>query len=183
MAANNGKLLEAMLTKTNESYLIQGRAMIIKQHPEVKTMRDHRQRIKETIYAERSGLDYAGTVPGGRFLTFEAKQVKEKNRLPFDMIKPHQVETMARATRMGAHAFLIVFFVQLDVAFLLRPESIVERHRAYTLNKAMGKKTKPGEGSLSFEQIKAEGFPIIEGRGVFLDWIGAYEAAFKTDGP
>lgn len=184
---NNGKLLEQMLGMTNQTYRIKKIALITKQHPEVKTIRDHKGVIRETIYSERSGLDYAGTVQGGHHVTFEAKQVKDGRRFPLDMIEPHQIETMRDSSSLGAHAFLVVFFVSLDAAFLFTSEYIVGRYDEYAAKKrkAAAAKTrlKPGEASLSFDEVREHGQPIIEGRGVFLDWIGAYEAAFQTDGP
>lgn len=182
---NNGKLLENMLGMTNKTYRLKRIAIIHKQHPEVKTLRDHRGQIRDTFYSEKSGLDYAGTVKGGRYVTFEAKQVKDGRRFPLDMIEPHQIDTMRETMELGGHAFLIVFFVSLDAAFLFRPEFIVERYTEYATKKhkasAAKKRLKAGEASLSFDEVKEHGEPIIEGRGVFLDWIGAYETTFGTD--
>lgn len=159
---NRGKRTEQMLIQSNRQYYLQGQAFIIKQNPEVKTLRGSDGRIAETFYAEKSGLDYVGLIPGGQFVTFDAKETASKSSFPLKNVKRHQVNTTDVVHAFEGVAFMIVHFTSLSRMFLL-PAKVLKQ--AYNESESGGPK------SIPLKNFETDAIEVKSGNGCHIDWL------------
>lgn len=172
---NRGKRTEQMLIQSNRQYYLQAQAFIIKQNPEVKTLRGANGKIAETFYAEKSGLDYVGLIPGGQFVTFDAKETANKSSFPLKNIKRHQVNTTDVVHAFEGVAFMIVHFTSLSRMFLLPAE---------VLKKAFQESENGGSKSIPLKTFEQEAIEVKSGNGCHIDWLSAMaKLVEKTSGP
>lgn len=90
----------------NRHYSVGRRARVVKVDPGIRLT------SRQLIYTSSRGLDYSGTLfPNGQHIEFEVKET-QKLYLPFSNLRIGQIWMMQELTRMGADAFLLVFFSQ-----------------------------------------------------------------------
>ncbi len=77
-AQQAGKQFEMMIEQANHVYKLQGKALIMKAEPTVKTFGKGKEGFSKSIYAKSNGLDYFGSLKGGRGVFFEAKQTQRR---------------------------------------------------------------------------------------------------------
>ena len=103
--ANRGLVLEDLITYSSMQYKKNGIAVINKVPTPVTVLKDGKG-----FFKAKSTVDYTGTLKGGRFVCFEAKETKQTSSFPLKNIHSHQIEYMQNITECGGLAFLIVRF-------------------------------------------------------------------------
>lgn len=148
--ANRGAILEDLITYTSEQYKKNGIAIINKVPTPVTVLKSGKG-----FFKGKSTVDYTGTLRGGQFVCFEAKETKQTNSFPLKNIHQHQIEYMRAVECMGGLAFLIVRFVnfkgQGEQFFRLGFDELVERWEYSLANRG-----KRGAASIPAEAFKTE---------------------------
>lgn len=160
---NRGMNLERKLDQSCRQYELMKVAKIFKRPVEKKVING---KLK---YMSKAGVDYNGTIRGGRAVSFDAKENKKLNLFPLDSVHVHQYEELRDMAELGGIAFLIVSFVELGKMYLL-PFDVIERHWTGIT------KQKRGKGSIPLAIIEAEGIEIKTANGCHVDFIPAIEA-------
>lgn len=161
-----GKEFETMINQANQVYKLQGKALIFKSEPGVKTIRGNAGKIVKTIYAEANGLDYFGTLQGGRGVFFEAKQTKGKS-FPLKNIKAHQAETIRTLDKLHTTTFLLVRFSDVGKMYLLPPDAFLKAWDGWTKYS--------NRASIPLATFEAYGTEITASQGCAVDWIDAIQ--------
>lgn len=60
------------------------------------------------LVVQKSTVDFAGLLDGGRFIAFDAKQTSIKTRLDLKNLQPHQIEYLNAVEALGGIAFFLV---------------------------------------------------------------------------
>lgn len=165
-AQQAGKQFEMMIEQANQVYKLQGKALVFKSEPSVKTIRGQAGKIVKTIYAEANGLDYFGTIDGGKGIFFEAKQTKGKS-FPLKNIKPHQAETMRTLDRFQTTTFLLVRFSDIGKMYLLPPGAFLSAWDGWTKYS--------NRASIPLATFEAHGTEIAATNGCAVDWLDAVQ--------
>lgn len=163
-AQQAGKQFEMMIEQANNVYRLKNKALIFKSEPSIKTMRDHEGAFKTPTYAKSNGLDYSGTLAGGRGVFFEAKQTAAVS-FPLKQIKPHQIETFRMYEKLDALSFLLVRFSKTGKVFLLPPRTVIDLYDDW-------KKSKE-RASIPLATFEAHGTEIAATNGCAVDWLDA----------
>ena len=103
--ANRGGALEELVTYTNSQYKQKGIAIINKIPTPTTIKKDG-----TGFFKAKSTVDFTGTLTGGRFICFDAKETKQPNLFPLANIHQHQIDYMQSVTDIGGIAFVIVRF-------------------------------------------------------------------------
>lgn len=110
----------------------------------------------------RSTVDFSG-VAGGRFVTFDAKQVSRLN-FPLSDLRPHQLTTLCFAEQCGAISGLMIHFTTYRRTFFVPAGYVEQVWNAMT--SADGKK------SISLAECGENGIEIPSSALVECDWFG-----------
>ncbi|MDD4692285.1 MULTISPECIES: Holliday junction resolvase RecU [Eubacterium] len=163
-----GSYLEDCINQSNQLYLDQGLAVVQKLPTAIKPVELDKERgtIKLAYFDEKSTVDYMGNVQGIP-ICFDAKETNLK-RLPISNIHAHQIEFMDAFQRQDGLSFLIVFFKQLDEAYLLPFESLKPYWDA--AQKGTGRKSIPHAAFDPQLRIPAQGNLLIH----YLDALNTY---------
>ena len=161
-----GKQFEQMIEQANHVYKLQGKALVFKSEPSVKTIRGQAGKIVKTIYAEANGLDYFGTLAGGKGIFFEAKQTKGKS-FPLKNIKPHQAETIRTLDKLQTTTFLLVRFSDVGKMYLLPPDAFLQAWDGWTMYS--------NRASIPLSTFEAHGTEIAAANGCAVDWLDAVQ--------
>lgn len=166
-----GEAFEDAIKKSNDRYLMDGKARIVKTHAEVKMIRDKEdnKKIKSAFHVDKAPPDFVGMLNGGRHLEFETKTCENYEKgFPLSNIEKHQLEQLERVRSLGGIAFVLVHFQRLGETYVLTMESMdaFEREEAH---KARPARTIPYEWFRS--RTERAGF----GGGVTYDYLGALE--------
>lgn len=157
---NRGMVLERKVDQSCKQYEMMKVAKIFKRPVEKKMIRG------ELKYMSKAGVDYNGTIQGGRAIAFDAKETTETTRFPLDNVHVHQYEELKGMSELGAIAFLVVSFVELNKVYLL-PYEIIERHWTGVT------KQKRGKGSIPLTVFETETAVIKTANGCHVDFIAA----------
>ena len=125
--SNRGQAFEALVEAVNMRYLDDGLAAISKAETgwtvigyDGRSKRAHGQ-----VFPKRKvGVDFYGTLRGGRSVYFDAKETKVATRFPFDNVHEHQLEFLRERSELGAITFLLVHVEPLGRCFLVDVEAI-----------------------------------------------------------
>lgn len=110
----SGAFFEKMIDAGCQEYERQGVAKIEKQQEPVHYIRPYGKAGQFIAnYAKKSGVDYKGTVSGGRAVCFEAKHT-DGDRMQQDRVQPHQMEYLNAHDNLGASCFILVSFGLTD---------------------------------------------------------------------
>lgn len=106
----SGAYFEKIITSACETYSRYGIARIEKQQEPVKMIRpaDRSGRFV-ACYTQRAGVDYKGTLKGGRSVVFEAKHT-DTGKILKTRLQPWQHDYLAEHERLGATAFILLSF-------------------------------------------------------------------------
>lgn len=156
--ANRGKLLEHYIHIANATYAQRGKAVIIKQHPEVTVTGTAEKKITSGFYKAKGAPDYIG-LAGGVGICFDAKETKE-NSLPMKNISHHQICYMRQWQQQGGISFILVHFKSHAATYIL-PLQLIEE--------ALANDSK----SISLEEAKSGGRIVSAGSGITIDWLSA----------
>jgi len=127
--ANRGMSLEEDLNLTNTYYLESNIAIIYKKPTPIKIVKvcfDSKKNatIKEAYFKLPSTTDYNGLYKG-KYIDFEAKEVKQKKSFPLSNINAHQIKHIRSIINHNGIAFIIVRFTLLNKTFLLKGEDLI----------------------------------------------------------
>lgn len=160
--ANRGSALEDLITYTNSQYRQKGIAIINKIPTPTTIKKDG-----TGFFKAKSTVDFTGTLAGGRFICFDAKETKQPNIFPLSNVHQHQMDYMQSVADMGGIAFLIVRFVSFkggkEKFFRLGFEELAGYWKRY----------QTGRGRRGTASIAAEGFgnEITGGEGYALHYL------------
>lgn len=114
-----GNTLEELINITNEEYLKQMLAAVIKVPTPITPTEIDKGRgvITLAYFDKKSTVDYIGNVQGIP-VCFDAKETSLKS-LPIQNIHPHQIEFMESFNRQGGVSFIIVYFSCYNEYYLI----------------------------------------------------------------
>lgn len=120
---NLGQSLEDDLNRTNQYYRAHQIAVVHKKPTPITVVEvDYPKRsaakITKAFYQLPSTTDYNG-VYKGKYIDFEAKQTKNKTRIPISMIHQHQLDHLNQVLKHGGISFLIIRFSAYDETYLV----------------------------------------------------------------
>ena len=114
-----GSTLEDLINRSNEQYLEKGLALIQKiptPITPIKIDKEHRH-ITLAYFDQKSTVDYIGAVQGIP-VCFDAKECTS-NTFALQNIHEHQVRFMEQFEKQGGISFLIIFYTEILVQFLV----------------------------------------------------------------
>ncbi len=155
-----------MIEQANQVYFLQDKAMIMKAEPTVKTFGNKKSGFNKSVYAKSNGLDYFGSLKGGRGVFFEAKQTAEVS-FPLKQIKAHQVELFRAYEKLDTLAFLLVRFSKTGKMYLLPPKPLIEAWDGWTKYS--------NRASIPLATFEAYGTEIAATDGCAVDWLDALQ--------
>ena len=166
--AFRGMSLEEDINLSNTYYLSVDQAVIYKKPTPIQIVKvdypsRNKARIVEAYYHAPSTTDYNG-IYKGRYIDFEAKETKSL-RFPFRNISEHQINHLARVSRHGGIAFIIIAFTSVGEVYLLDASIMVER---FFHDKKQ---------HISYDEVKESGHLIKQGyqpRLAYLDVIDEF---------
>jgi len=127
--ANRGMALESDINLTNKYYLDNNIAIIHKKPTPIKVAKvsypnTHSVVIKEAFYEMPSTTDYNG-IYKGKYIDFDAKEVKSNKSFSLSNIHQHQIEHLKKVYEHGGISFLIVKFYINNTSYLLETKNIL----------------------------------------------------------
>ena len=127
--ANRGMDLEHDINITNEYYLEKNIGVIHKKPTPIKVTKvSYPTRsstiIKEAFFELPSTTDYNG-IYKGKYIDFDAKEVKKSKSFSLTNIHKHQLEHLKKIKEHGGIAFLIVRFYLDNITFLIEIDEII----------------------------------------------------------
>ena len=126
---NRGMNLENDLNITNNYYIENNIAYIYKKPTPIKVVKacyneSGSRVIKEAYYSEPSTTDYNG-IYKGKYIDFDAKEVKGKDSFVLSNLHKHQLEHLIKVLEHGGISFIIVRFYINNKTYLLPTDKIV----------------------------------------------------------
>ena len=124
--ANRGMGLEDDINLSNEYYKINDIAYIYKKPTPIKLVNvDYKKGlIKEAYFKTPSTTDYNG-IYKGKYIDFDAKEVKGKDSFVLSNLHKHQLEHLIKVLEHGGISFIIVRFYINNKTYLLPTDKIV----------------------------------------------------------
>ena len=104
-----GKMFENLISQTCAWYLQQGMAKIEKQAEPMRPLRALSNGQFIACYESKAGVDYKGTLKGGRAVVFEAKHT-ETDVLRREVVKEWQLEYLVEHKNLGAECFVLLSY-------------------------------------------------------------------------
>lgn len=128
--ANRGMLLENDINLTNKYYLDKDIAIIHKKPTPIKVSKvtNHNSNssiITEAFFEKKSTTDYNG-IYKGRYIDFDAKEVKNNKSFSLSNLHKHQIEHLIQIEKHGGISFLIVRFYVNNTTYLLETKEIIK---------------------------------------------------------
>lgn len=160
-----GSVLEESINRTNQKYREQGLALVQKIPTPITPMKMEGSKITLAFFAEKSTVDYIGTVQGIP-VCFDAKECRTKT-FPMKNIHEHQVKFMRDFEKQGGIAFLIIDFTVEGICIYLPFKDL---DRFWKRASAGGRK------SFRLDEMDMA-YRIEEGKGALVPYLGA----IKTD--
>lgn len=114
-----GSSLEELINLTNDRYREKGLALVQKIPTPIKPINidSETRRITLAYFDQKSTVDYIGVVQGIP-VCFDAKECAG-DRFPIRNIHEHQMKFMKEFEEQQGIAFLIIYFVKLDIYYYL----------------------------------------------------------------
>lgn len=124
--SNRGMSLECDLNVTNDYYRESNIAIIHKKPTPIRVVKvefDSKKNaiIKQAFYEKPSTTDYNG-IYKGKYIDFEAKEIKLKDNFPLSNIHNHQIQHLFKVSEHGGISFIIVRFSKYNKTFILTSE-------------------------------------------------------------
>jgi len=156
-----GSSLEELINLTNDSYREKGLALVQKIPTPIKPINiDHdTRRITLAFFDQKSTVDYIGVVQGVP-VCFDAKECAG-DRFPLQNIHEHQIEYMREYEKQQGVAFLIIYFVKLDIYYYLTFKQLDELWQ---------RAQDGGPKSFTFEELDPK-YQISPYNGVFVHYL------------
>ena len=127
--ANRGMQLENDINITNEYYLEKNIGVIYKKPTPIKVTKlsypsNKSVIINEAFYEKPSTTDYNG-IYKGKYIDFDAKEVKNSKSFAINNIHSHQIKHLKRIIEHGGISFLIVRFYINNTTYLLETKDLL----------------------------------------------------------
>lgn len=127
--SNRGMTLENDINLTNKYYLDNNIAIIHKKPTPIKVSKvsypnSYSVVIKEAFFEMPSTTDYNG-IYKGKYIDFDAKEVKSNKSFSLQNIHKHQIEHLKKVYEHGGISFLIVKFYTNNTCFLIETKEIL----------------------------------------------------------
>jgi|SRR5690625_2322913 len=173
MYGNRGMTLEEDINTTNQYYLEANKAVIHKKPTPVQIVKVNYPKrsaavITEAYFKQASTTDYNGLYRQ-KHIDFEAKETKNKTFFPLANIHEHQLEHMKSIVQHGGICFLIIRFRYYNETFYLPFEKLL----MFWNDKLNG-----GRKSISYQQMKEEGFLIPFQYQARVDYLSIIDALY-----
>ena len=128
--SNRGMTLENDINLTNKYYLDNNIAIIHKKPTPIKVSKvsypnSYSVVIKEAFFEMPSTTDYNG-IYKGKYIDFDAKEVKTNKSFNLQNIHKHQIEHLKKVYEHGGISFLIVKFYTNNTCFLIETKEILK---------------------------------------------------------
>ncbi len=128
--ANRGMALESDINISNQYYLEKNIGVIYKKPTPIKVSKviyptKNSKIITEAFFELPSTTDYNG-IYKGRYIDFDAKEVKKGKSFPLSNIHKHQIEHLKRIIEHGGISFLIVRFYVNNTTYLLETKKLLD---------------------------------------------------------
>lgn len=128
--ANRGMDLENDINITNKYYLDKNIGIIYKKPTPIKVAkviypRKNSALITEAFYEMPSTTDYNG-IYKGKYIDFDAKEIKRNKSFPLHNIHKHQIEHLKKVYEHGGISFIIVRFYVNNTTYLLETSKLIE---------------------------------------------------------
>lgn len=122
------------------------------------------------VYSE---VDFSGG--NGRFsIRFDCKET-EKERFAFGNIKPHQMHRLRRSARCGGFAGFFIKMKSVDRVFFVPVEKLQKAYEKWEINRAIRRRTKAGEASLSVEDLETIGTEVFKNKAGLWDYLKIFD--------
>ena len=124
--ANRGLGLECDINLANEYYRINDIAYVYKKPTPIKLVDvDYKSgKIKEAYFQTPSTTDYNG-IYKGKYIDFDAKEVKGKDSFVLSNLHKHQLEHLIKVLEHGGISVIIVRFYINNKTYLLPTDKII----------------------------------------------------------
>lgn len=128
--ANRGMALENDINISNQYYLEKNIGVIYKKPTPIKISKVSYPSKSSTIITEAffelpSTTDYNG-IYKGKYIDFDAKEVKSGKSFPLSNIHKHQIEHLKRIIEHGGISFLIIRFYVTNTTYLLETRNLLD---------------------------------------------------------
>lgn len=163
-----GELFEKMISASCDWYLSEKVAKIEKQSEPMKVIKPLSLGRFVACFAKKSGVDYKGTLAGGKAVCFEAKHTDTKI-MPRSRLEEWQIDYLKDHMEMGAITFVLLSFG-------------LERFYRIPFEYWLNMKQIFGKISVSEKDIQKFRIPAVGGKIKFLDNIGGRIMA-KVEAP
>lgn len=104
-----GELFEKMISSSCDWYLSENIAKIEKQSEPMKIIKSLPLGRFVACFAKKSGVDYKGTLAGGKAVCFEAKHT-DTDVMPRSRLEDWQIDYLKDHMQMGAVTFVLLSF-------------------------------------------------------------------------
>lgn len=125
---NRGMDLENDINSTNAYYLNNNIAIIYKKPTPIRVNKVIHYKTKSVItdafYEKQSTTDYNG-IYKGKYIDFDAKEVKNNNNFALSNLHAHQLEHLKKVLEHGGISFIIVRFNKCNTTYLLETKEII----------------------------------------------------------
>ena len=126
--SNRGMTLENDINITNKYYLDNDIAIIHKKPTPIRVSKvsyatKYKKIITEAFFELPSTTDYNG-IYKGKYIDFDAKEVKSSKSFPLSNIHKHQLEHLSKVLKHGGISFLIVRFYSNNTTYLIETKEI-----------------------------------------------------------
>ena len=171
--SKRGATLEKDINASNTYYKDLNIALIYKKPTPIQVVRvDYprrdRAKIIEAYYRTPSTTDYNGLYKG-KYVDFEAKETKNKSRLPLQMIHAHQIKHLELVERHGGIGFFIIRFSYYGKTYLVDAPLLIR-----TIKKTTGY-------AIPYDWFEQNGHLIKEGLYPRLDYLKVVEALYLKE--
>ena len=128
--ANRGMDLENDINITNKYYLDKNIGIIYKKPTPIKVSKviypkKNSALITEAFYEMPSTTDYNG-IYKGKYIDFDAKEVKKNKSFSLHNIHKHQIEHLKKVYEHGGISFIIVRFYINNTTYLLETKKLLD---------------------------------------------------------
>jgi recombination protein U len=149
-----GGQLENLIDNLHQYYISRGICRAWYNPVPVKILKEVGGKIRNGYRMEKGLPDYAG-VYSGRYFIFDAKETREKNRLPLQNVHEHQMLTIREDMNHGAIGFLVVFSSATNSFYVCPGDVLIKRYELWEKNRG-----KRGFGSIPFDEM----LPILKNK-------------------
>jgi recombination protein U len=172
--SNRGMTLEEDINLTNDYYLENNIAVIHKKPTPIQIVHvEYPKRsaavIKEAYFKLASTTDYNG-VYKGRYIDFEAKETKLSHSFPLKNFHQHQIKHISSVIQQNGISFVIFRFAANEEIYLLDGNKLL----AFWNRMING-----GRKSITLEEIKEHGHPVLVGYYPRIDYIKVIDRVYS----